>query len=534
MPVTVENASAPEPATSHNIARLLASRIHENTPALVFSASSNIATMTYRKLGQAAARVQAHLRKCGVKEGDRVALSLPNVPLMPALYYGILASGALCVPLNPLLSGAELEHHLQDSGATMLFAWEGTRLAAEAHQVPLVCDGTVHLEILGGTSADPQSSLAPFGTDHPSEPELKLCPVSPADPALILYTSGTTGKPKGATLTHANILSNAQSCAQVFGFTAEDIIFGGLPLFHAFGQTVTLNAACAAGSTIALLPRFTPEEAIKLIDQADVTVLAAVPSMYVALIAALEENPSTARQLKGRIRFGISGGSPLPASAHSAFDALISCPIYEGYGLSETSPVVSFNQAQFGHVTGSVGRVLPGVQVQIRDNEGRSLPAGTHGQLWVSGENIMAGYWNNPQATDEVFDGTWFATGDIARLDNNGNIYIVDRIKDMVLRNGYSVYPREIEDVLQAHPQVRAVAVIGLDDALVGEEITAVVVSRGHKDDESLIQELDTLAREKLAAYKYPRHYRIVDSMPLGPTGKILKHELRAMFIEKR
>ena len=238
MPVTVENASAPEPATSHNIARLLASRIHENTPALVFSASSNIATVTYRKLGQAAARVQAHLRKCGVKEGDRVALSLPNVPLMPALYYGILASGALCVPLNPLLSGAELEHHLQDSGATVLFAWEGTRLAAEAH--------------------------------------------------------------------HANILSNAQSCAQVFGFTAEDIIFGGLPLFHAFGQTVTLNAACAAGSTIALLPRFTPEEAIKLIDQADVTVLAAVPSMYVALIAALEENPSNARQLKGRIRFGIS------------------------------------------------------------------------------------------------------------------------------------------------------------------------------------------------------------------------------------
>ena len=172
--------------------------------------------------------------------------------------------------------------------------------------------------------------------------------------------------------------------------------------------------------------------------------------------------------------------------------------------------------------------------MQIRDNEGRSLPAGTHGQLWVSGENIMAGYWNNPQATDEVFDGTWFATGDIARLDNNGNIYIVDRIKDMVLRNGYSVYPREIEDVLQAHPQVRAVAVIGFDDALVGEEITAVVVSRGQKDDESLIQELDTLAREKLAAYKYPRHYRIVDSMPLGPTGKILKHELRAMFIEKR
>ena len=522
-----------EPAPSHNIASLLAARVHDDNPALVYSASQDVKTMTYRELAQTAARVQTYMQAHGVSEGDRVALSLPNVPLMPALYYGILATGALCVPLNPLLSGTELEYHLLDSGSAVIFAWEGTRLAAEAPHIPSVREGRVHLEILGSEDNSHVFLQAPFGNGSSQEPNLMPRPVSPADPAVILYTSGTTGKPKGAVLTHANILSNARSCVQVFGFASRDTIFGGLPLFHAFGQTVALNAACAAGASVALLPRFTPADALQLIDQAHVTVLAAVPSMYVAFIAALEEEPQYARQLKGRIRFGISGGSPLPVSAHSAFDELIACPVYEGYGLSETSPVVSFNQAQFGLVVGSVGRALPGVQVEVRNEAGQSMPAGTPGQLWVSGENIMAGYWNNAEATDEVFDGSWFATGDIARIDHDGNIYIVDRIKDMVLRNGYSVYPREIEDVLQTHPRVRSAAVIGINDACVGEELTAVIVPRENTDSEALIQELDVLAREQLAAYKYPRRYRIITAMPLGATGKILKRELRAMFSEK-
>ena len=512
--------------SANNIAYLLAEAASsagaKAALAIPASESADMQLVSYAQLASAASQVQRHLEALGVERGDRVALSMPNVALMPALYYGIVAAGAICVPLNPLLSGAELEYHLRDSGAKVLFAFAGTRLASEATSTVLVKNGSVRCEIFTGGEGSP---VAPF--DAPAETVLEPVPVAASDPAIILYTSGTTGKPKGATLTHANILSNARSCVSVFGFTSEDVIFGGLPLFHAFGQTVSMNAAFAASATVALLPRFTPDGALNLIERARVSVLAAVPSMYVSLAAALEAEPERARSLRGRIRFGISGGSPLPAPVHAAWKTLIECPVYEGYGLSETSPVVSFNQAEFGMVLGSVGRVLPGVQVQVRCPEGTECAPGVSGQLWVRGENVMAGYWNNPAATAEVFDGEWFATGDVARVDEQGNIFIVDRIKDMVLRNGYSVYPREIEDVLYTHEQVQSVAVLGVPDERVGEEVVAVVMPRPGADEGVLQAELNALARTRLAAYKYPRRYVMVESMPLGPTGKILKRDLR-------
>lgn len=515
--------------SANNIAYLLAeaasSAGSKAALAIPASESADMQVVSYAQLASAASQVQRHLEALGVERGDRVALSMPNVALMPALYYGIVAAGAICVPLNPLLSGAELEYHLRDSGAKVLFAFAGTRLASEASSTVLVKNGSVRCEVFTGGEGSP---VAPF--DAPTETVLEPVPVAASDAAIILYTSGTTGRPKGATLTHTNILSNARSCVSVFGFTAEDVIFGGLPLFHAFGQTVSMNAAFAASATVALLPRFTPDGALNLIERAGVSVLAAVPSMYVSLAAALEAEPERARSLRGRIRFGISGGSPLPAPVHAAWKTLIECPVYEGYGLSETSPVVSFNQAEFGMVLGSVGRVLPGVQVQVRCPEGSECAPGVSGQLWVRGENVMAGYWNNPAATAEVFDGEWFATGDVARVDEQGNIFIVDRIKDMVLRNGYSVYPREIEDVLYTHEQVQSVAVLGVPDERVGEEVVAVVKPRPGADEGVLQAELNALARTRLAAYKYPRRYVMVESMPLGPTGKILKRDLRVVI----
>ena len=520
--------------SANNIAYLLAEAASGSgaKAALTIPASdsADMQVVSYAQLASAAAQVQRHVAALGVERGDRVALSMPNVALMPALYYGIVAAGAICVPLNPLLSGAELEYHLRDSGAKVLFAFAGTRLASEALSTVPVKNGSVRCEIFTGGEGSP---VAPF--DAPADSALSAAvlepvPVAASDPAIILYTSGTTGKPKGATLTHANILSNARSCVSVFGFTAEDVIFGGLPLFHAFGQTVSMNAAFAASATVALLPRFTSDGALNLMERAGVSVLAAVPSMYVSLAAALEAEPERARSLRGRIRFGIAGGSPLPAPVHSALKTLIECPVYEGYGLSETSPVVSFNQAEFGMVLGSVGRVLPGVQVQVRCPQGSECAPGVSGQLWVRGENVMAGYWNNPAATAEVFDGEWFATGDVARVDEQGNIFIVDRIKDMVLRNGYSVYPREIEDVLYTHEQVQSVAVLGVPDERVGEEVVAVVMPRPGADEGVLQAELNALARTRLAAYKYPRRYVMVESMPLGPTGKILKRDLRVVI----
>jgi len=525
--------------SANNIAYLLTEAASDSGAraalAIPASDSADVQVVSYAQLASAAAQVQRHLAALGVERGDRVALSMPNVALMPALYYGIVAAGAICVPLNPLLSGAELEYHLRDSGAKVLFAFAGTRLASEATSTVPVKNGSVRCEIFTGGEGSP---VAPFEASADSAPSaavppaavLEPVPVAASDPAIILYTSGTTGKPKGATLTHANILSNARSCVSVFGFTAEDVIFGGLPLFHAFGQTVSMNAAFAASAKVALLPRFTPDGALHLMEHAGVSVLAAVPSMYVSLAAALEAEPERARSLRGRIRFGISGGSPLPAPVHSALETLIECPVYEGYGLSETSPVVSFNQAEFGMVLGSVGRVLPSVQVQVRCPQGSECAPGVSGQLWVRGENVMAGYWNNPAATAEVFDGEWFATGDVARVDEQGNIFIVDRIKDMVLRNGYSVYPREIEDVLYTHEQVQSVAVLGVPDARVGEEVVAVVMPRPGADEGVLQAELNALARTRLAAYKYPRRYVMVESMPLGPTGKILKRDLRALI----
>lgn len=535
-----QDITAPSPESAqahpdHNLATLLASRAKNNSPALISPHPDGVHRLSYRQLAQMAARIQRYLTRLGVKEGDRVGLSLPNIPLMPALYYGIAAAGAICVPLNPLLSGAELEHHLADSGAEVLFAWEGTRLATEAPDTRQRRSGNLHLEILSPTEDEDTATLdftgSPDATAPAEDITLEPVPVTGADPAVILYTSGTTGKPKGAILTHANILTNARSCVEVFGFTNKDIIFGGLPLFHAFGQTVAMNAVFSTGASIALLPRFTPAAALNLIQRARVSILAAVPSMYLALATELENNPVT--HLRGQIRFGISGGSPLPHPAHQTLKRLISCPVYEGYGLSETAPVVSFNRAKYGLVIGSVGRALPGVRVQVRDKQHQPVPVNEPGQLWVSGENVMAGYWNNPVATEKAFDGAWFATGDIARIDAEGNIYIIDRIKDMVLRNGYSVYPREIEDVLYTHPEVAAAAVIGLADAHVGEEITAIITPRPGANTEALEKELDKLAHAKLAAYKHPRHYRFVTEMPLGPTGKILKHSLRARYGKK-
>lgn len=531
---TPSEPSQAEPSARNNTASILAEaaaasprKVALALPAAgAASESSSLLNISYGELASAAAEVQRYLGTLGVEAGDRVALSMPNVPLMPALYYGIAARGAICVPLNPLLSGAELEYHLEDSGAKVLFAFAGTRLAQEAASTVPVKNGSVRCEIFEPSA----SPLAPFdGVDVPLAPAV----VKEQDPAVILYTSGTTGRPKGATLSHANILSNARSCVKVFGFTAEDVIFGGLPLFHAFGQTVSMNAAFAACATVALLPRFTPDHALSLIEAARVTVLAAVPSMYISLAALMAEQPERCARLRGTVRFGISGGSALPAPVHEAWKELADCTVYEGYGLSETSPVVSFNQAAFGMVLGSVGRVLPGVQVQVRDSAGvERRPTGESGQLWVRGENVMLGYWNNPEATAGVFDGEWFATGDVARVDADGNIFIVDRIKDMVLRNGYSVYPREIEDVLYTHDLVQSVAVLGVPDERVGEEIVAVVVPRAGADWGVVQAELNALARTRLAAYKYPRRYIAVDAMPLGPTGKILKRDLRSKLAD--
>ncbi|WP_326504198.1 AMP-binding protein [Rothia nasimurium] len=521
---TKDAQQTPDSSPQNNIAALLQARAAEDRTALTWAGGS----MSYRQLAQYTGSLRSWLHERGVVAGDRVALALPNVPAMVGLYYGALSLGAVVVPMHPLLSAREAAYQVQDAGARLLIAAAGTRVGQELDQIRDEVGEYVALEVLS-----PETT---FGADAPAPQAWEPQSVATDEPAVILYTSGTTGAPKGAILTHANMLSNALTCVDVFGFTADDVIFGGLPLFHAFGQTVSMNAVLAAGAAIALLPRFTPGGAAQLCAAAGVTVFAAVPTMYSALASYLGTDPALAHRLQGRVRFGISGGAALPASVHAEIEQLAAFPIYEGYGLSETAPVVSFNRAEYGLVMGSVGRALPGVDVKVVDRQGQKRAAGEPGELWVAGPNVMAGYWNNAQATEAVMSGRWFATGDVAYLDDQGNIFIVDRLKDMILRNGNSVYPREIEDVLYTHPQVRLAAVVGQLSETVGEEVVAVIVPREELTPEQtsdLEAALDNLARAELAAYKYPRRYVFKEELPLGPTGKILKRVLAEALTQK-
>lgn len=507
-------------AAEHNLASLIAGRPDSQEVAVTWAGG----TVTYGELGAKVGQARHWLASRGIKAGDRVALALPNVPGVVVFYYATVSLGAVAVPLHPLLSSREVVYQLKDSGARLLLAGENTRVADESEQTGETVGETVDIECL---AVDCDFSAVPLASWQPQ-------PVHPDEPAVLLYTSGTTGAPKGATLTHGNMLSNARACAEVFGFQASDTIFGGLPLFHAFGQTVSMNAVFAAGATIALLPRFTPGGAAQLCATTGVTVFAAVPTMYSAWATYLATDPALVNQLRGKIRFGISGGAALPASIHREIGELLDFPIYEGYGLSETAPVVAFNRAEFGLLIGSVGRALPGVKVKIVDKRGQEVGPGLPGELWVAGPNVMAGYWGNPEATQQVMQGEWFATGDVATIDELGNIFIVDRLKDMILRNGNSIYPREIEDVLDTHAGVKQVAVVGVPSSQVGEEIVATIVPHEDLDEAQtgeLVAALDALARAELAAYKRPRRYEVRESLPLGPTGKILKRELADMLV---
>lgn len=495
-------------------------------------------TITYGELRRQIVQARAWLSALGLRSGERCAISLPNVPHMPVLYYAALSMGAVVVPLNPLLSAREVNFHVQDAGATILVVWEGTRATQEREHIELSGEA---FQIVGASS---KFGTIPAGHEPAHEhavPEAEVKwsnivePVGDDDPAVILYTSGTTGSPKGAVLTHANIFSNARLVVEFFNFTSDDVIFGGLPLFHAFGQTVSLNATMTVGAAVALLPRFTPQAAVGLCRQVGVTTLAAVPSMYSAL-AQFAQGHDVA-DLKGTFGYGISGGSPLPASTHQAIHDAFDCVILEGYGLSETSPVVSFNQPNHGVVVGSIGQPLAGINVQIRDEDGKVVPTGEPGQLWVNGPNVMQGYWNNPEATQKAIQDGWFATGDVARQDEDGNFFIVDRIKDMILRNGYSIYPREIEDVVDQHRQVLHVAVVGVPNELVDEEVLTYVVPHeplNESEKKQLVKEIRALCHDNLAAYKYPRRILVVDEMPLGPTGKILKRELVKSYLAEQ
>jgi long-chain acyl-CoA synthetase len=497
-------------------------RRHPDRPALVLGERA----LTYADVDATANRVANLLRSRGIGRGDRVLVLCPNIPDFVAIYFGILKAGAVVVPVNTLLKSRELEYHLRDSEAVAFFCFAGTpdlHSGDEGRQAFAAVDGCRELFVVGN-SADPAEQLSTHVADQSTANPGALADES--DVAVILYTSGTTGQPKGAQLSHSNLLMNALASMRLLDVTASthDTHLLALPLFHSFGSTVQMNAGFAAGSTLVLMPRFDPKAALQLMLANEVTVFAGVPTMYWALLNALDETVDVER-LRGNLRMAVSGGSALPVQILQDFQTRFGIGILEGYGLSETSPVATFNQPGRPNKAGSIGEPVWGVEVKLIDPEWNTIDADdTVGEIAVRGHNVMVGYLNKPEATAEVLRDGWFRTGDLATRDADGLYYIVDRAKDMIIRGGLNVYPREVEEVLISHPDVSLVAVIGVPDAESGEEIKAVVVRTAG----SQLTEVDLIAwsKESMAAYKYPRIVEFVEAMPMTSTGKILKREL--------
>ncbi|MBV9166497.1 MAG: long-chain fatty acid--CoA ligase [Solirubrobacterales bacterium] len=466
--------------------------------------------ISYRQLDEASARVAGVLGAKGIGAGERVGIMLPNIPYFPICYYGVLRAGGIVVPMNVLLKEREVAYHLSDSGARVVFAWDGFAQEAEAGAREA---GTEYVVVKVGEF---EQLLAR------TEPRPEMVDRDESDTAVILYTSGTTGTPKGAELTHANLLGNCERARSLFDLGSDRVTLGALPLFHSFGQTCAMNATIGGGGMLTLLPRFEAAKALEIIERDRVNVFEGVPTMYGALL----HSPERERFDTSSLEVCASGGAALPVELLRGFEQAFGCEVLEGYGLSETSPVASFNHPERERKAGSIGTAIRDVEMKVVDDHDSPVPVGEVGEIVIRGPNVMKGYWNRPDATEEVMRGGWLHTGDLATVDEDGYFFIVDRKKDMIIRGGYNVYPREVEEVLYEHPAVREAAVVGLPHDELGEEVGAAVVLK--EGAQTTAQELSEYVKGQVAAFKYPREVWFVEDLPKGPTGKILKREIKA------
>ncbi|HWB22619.1 MAG TPA: AMP-binding protein [Gaiellaceae bacterium] len=449
------------------------------------------ARIDYAELEASARRFAGLLRSTGIGPGDRVALLLPNEPAYVAAYYGALKLGAILVPLNPMLKRAEIETRLDHAEAAVLILAPGRE------------------EELAGLAATPIDPAQAASAGQVAE----IVECEPGATAVILYTSGTSGGAKGAELTHRGLLANARFLAgPLLQIAPDDVLLGSPPLSHVLGQSGVMNAAIAARASVALMPRFDAAQALELIRNDGANVILGVPTMCIALLREAESLSAAPR-----IRVAHIGGAALAPETLHAFRDRFDCEVIEGYGMTEIAGCVA--AFRFGETvkTASVGRAADGVELRI------DAPPGEVGEVLIRSDSLLSGYWRNPEATRAAFDDDgWFATEDLGYLDADGCLFLVDRKKDVILRGGYTVYPREVEDVLHEHPAVREVAVVGVPDETFGEEIVALVVLKEEADSEAIKE----FVRERVAGYKYPRLVIPVDALPKGPSGKILKRAI--------
>jgi long-chain acyl-CoA synthetase len=478
-------------------------------------------TTTYRELDDLSGRAAAGLRSAGLAPGQVVALQLPNIPQFLIAYFGALKAGLVVLPLNPLLMAPELEYHLTDSAAALLIGFEG--LHAEAAKA---CETTgVPLYLVSGGPGPLPDGTRPV-TELISaaplvEPGGDVEARGPDDTAVLVYTSGTTGKPKGAELTHFQLYMNCTVAGELFGVRGDDVVLAVLPFFHVFGLSSVINVFVRYGGCLSILPRFQASAVLDAIETDRCTVLGGVPTM----LHALAQQDITGRDLSA-LRVAVSGGASLPEDVMRTFEDKYGIEVLEGYGMTETASSCSFNRPGDRKVL-SIGKPLWGVRMRVADASDQPLPPGREhvGEILIRGHNVMKGYLGLPEATAETLRGGWLHSGDLGYVDEDGFYFIVDRAKDLVIRGGYNVYPREIEEVLYAHPSVLEAAVIGKPDERLGEEVVAVVALR----EGASVSADDIIAycRERLAAYKYPREIRFMAELPKGPSGKILKAALR-------
>lgn len=511
-----------------NLALVLedSARRYPDRDAIVFGTTR----LSYAAVDGAASQVANLLVDSGVRPGDHVAISCANVPFFPIIYYGILKAGGVVVPLNPQLKSAEIAYHLADSGAKVYFCFEGSADLPLGRQGWAAFRDVPSCEHFFLITADPPSWVPISGATllrtalAGRSTQFQTVATRPTDTAVLLYTSGTTDYPRGAELSHLNMVLNALTCQRIFGTNHHDVHLVALPLFHCFGQTTQMNYGFSNGATLVLLPRFTGASALSAMRRERVTMFAGTPGMYCGLLEV--DLPSVEREkITHNLRMAIAGGSALPEEIFEQVHHAFGIQIREGYGLSETSPVVTFNHPGREVKPGSIGQPVWGVQVKLIDSEWREVPDGEVGEIAVRGHNVMKGYRGHPEGTKEVVKDGWFRTGDLGRRDEDDYYYIVDRANDMIVRGGFNVYSRELEEVIMMHPSVSLAAVVGVPNVSHGEEIKAFVMTKPFA--QLTEAELVVWCKERVAGYKYPRIVEFCDSLPTNAAGKILKRKLR-------
>ncbi len=516
-----------------NLAAILenSAREYPDKEAITF----NHFRLSFKLVDDLANQVANGLRAAGIRKGDKVAFLCPNLPYFPIVYFGILKAGAIFVPLNVLLREREIAYHLADSDSVAFICFEGTetlpmgQIGHRGFKEAETCDRFWIIPTVPGGDSPIEGvpTLSDLMHDQPTTFETVQCRAD--DTCIIIYTSGTTGHPKGAELTHSNILMNCMSTRKLIEGGPEDTALAVLPLFHSFGLTGILNAAVLNGSRLVLVPRFEPAEVLRAFQDEGVTLFAGVPTMYWELLHYPEADQFDLEKIASTWRLGVSGGAAMPVDLMLEFQEKFRIRILEGYGLSETSPAASFSREDMPQKIGSIGVPIWGVEMKVVDNDMNEVPRGESGEIVIRGHNVMKGYYKQDEANEEAFRGGWFHTGDIGYQDDDGYFFIVDRIKDMIIRGGFNVYPREVEEALMMHPDITLAAVIGVPHEEYGEEIKAFVIPRpgATLTPDAIV----AFGKKEIAGYKYPRIVELCEKLPIGPTGKVLKKELRDQAI---